>query len=357
MSDPRTECQRLIRRAASLPYGDERLAVVDEAAALADRAGDPELAFGAREAILDAAAYGGHPERTLTTMAWLLAQVDADPVRFPAQRILWKYKWALAVLPGFETISRERIEAAVEDFARRTAIAGAGVGATAKLRTSIALATGRPEEALGSLFAWQAVPRDWLSDCRACDANLAVEVHVGAGDDVAALRAAEPVLAGRLRCAEVPHYTYGEVLMPLVRLGRLDEAAGYQQRGYPLVRSSEEFLEAVALHLEYVAHVGDISRAASLLDRHMAWALRTRSGLRRLRFMLAARSALGLLATHPDHLVRVPAGLIDGIDVRMSVPAADAIAAVDAHLDRLVPAFDTRNGNDWFARRRAAVSG
>src|SRR5205807_2434222 len=52
------------------------------------------------------------------------------------------------------------------------------------------------------------VRRDSLSNCQACVADAAVEYLVLRGEDEAAVKNAEVVFSGRLRCAEVPQRTY-----------------------------------------------------------------------------------------------------------------------------------------------------
>src|SRR5205085_9358405 len=108
-------------------------------------------------------------------------------------------------------------------------------------RCTHARAAGRLDEARKWYGAWSAAERDSMSDCLACDQNVQVEYLVELGEDENALQRAEPILSGRMRCAEIPQVTLGTVLLPLVRLGRIEEAARHHLKGARLVARNPEF--------------------------------------------------------------------------------------------------------------------
>ena len=353
MSSVTAEVQQLIREAGRLPQGTARIAVLDDAVARADLAGDPDLGFAARTALAEAAAFGGAPERLITSFAWLLARMDDRPGHFDERNTLWRYKWAASRLPEFETIPLAQIAAAIDDLEDRARRYGAGPRTAAKLRCMAAAQMGDLDGVARWLPVWRRGERDQLSDCRACDANETVEMLLFLGDADAALAEAQPILAGRLGCREVPHRTYAMLLRPLLTRGEADLAGQYQRRGYDLIRGNRELLTSAGEHVAYLSLVGNLTRAKVLLERHLPWALESRGGLRQLLFLLDARLFLGLSELTSGGELRVPAALV-GADSGPT-PLGDVIRALDLVIDRQAAAFDSRNGNVFYAGRRALV--
>ncbi|MGR6997949.1 hypothetical protein ACU686_07345 [Yinghuangia aomiensis] len=69
-----------------------------------------------------------------------------------------------------------------------------------------------------------AADRDSLTDCDACERREQGRWLAEQGDDEGALEIFEPTLSGMRTCAEEPQITIADSLLPLIRLGRLDEA-------------------------------------------------------------------------------------------------------------------------------------
>ena len=80
------------------------------------------------------------------------------------------------------------------------------------------------------LRQWTEAGISYGNDCVACDRNAQVRYMAFLGKDQKALEAAAPLLQGRMTCSQVPQATYGKVLLPLLRLGRVEVAATYLQR-------------------------------------------------------------------------------------------------------------------------------
>ncbi len=345
----REQVQLLLERAERLEPGEARVMALEEAARLADAHGDVPLAFEVRDSLIDAATFGGFPDKALVAFAWCRAQQQKDPSRFDAESLLWKQKWVVGRLTDFPHVGRAQIERALDDFEQACAKVGAGERAVRKLRYKAARDMGDTSRTEALWTRWVETPRDHLTDCRACDLNDELDHPFDQGNHARVLERARPLLDGRAKCAEVPHLTLGRVLYSLFTLGRLEHARDSHLRGYTLVRHNREFLGTVGEHLEFLALTGNVDRGLKLFERHLAWALEHASHRYRFTFHTAAlalmeralvegreRVALALPRAFPLH---APEGTYETRTLRGWLAAqAEGIAAT----------FDTRNGTDHF---------
>src|SRR4028118_2006681 len=60
-----------------LEDGDSKIMLLEEAVRLADICGDFALQYDARDYLINAATFGGAPEKALVAYSWCLAQYDA----------------------------------------------------------------------------------------------------------------------------------------------------------------------------------------------------------------------------------------------------------------------------------------
>jgi hypothetical protein len=354
-TDYQTQIEELRDQAYVLPEGPSKLAFLEEAVRLADVHQDVALADDVRKELINAATFSGYPEKALVAFSWRLAQCDRDPDKFPEQQILWEYKWIADSLTDFPQISRQQIDDAFDDMARRCERSGAGLRAVHKLRWQSALNRCEPDTAREYYRKWEQTPRDWNTDCAACEQDDFVEYHLFLGEKEKALELAEPILDGTLRCATIPQNTYGRVLLPLVQLGQVDKAAIYHRRGYRLICNNRKFLSAISNHLRFFALTDNFAQALRLLEKHLEWALEAKDLLTQWRFLLAARFCLRRLAENGH----------TSLKLRLSKAAACfreegtyEVAVVASWLDELcrelAARFDARNGNDGFAHLLAA---
>ncbi len=342
----------LLSRASDLPDGNPaRLELLETAVRMADSLGDLEAGWEARDELMEAATMGGHPEKTLVAFSWSLAQFDrvGSDYGWDEDSLLWKYKWVLNSLWNFPAISPAQIEAAFSDFADRLVRGGYSPRTLYYFRAKYEHARGDQAAAEGWRALWTISPEDGLSDCSACEAAFSVEHRIAQGQDELALETAQPILTGRLRCAEVPHTTLADLLIVLLRLERFEEAVSAHRRGYKLIRDNPEFLVSSGQHLAFLAYTRNLPEAVKLLERHLPWALETADPDRRCSFYQNA-----LVLTHrlretgQTHLqLRLPAGF-----ALQPEPDGYSIVALEAYLHdealEIAQAFDARNGNDCF---------
>lgn len=348
-SDVSDRVDTLIDEADRLGYGSARIERVEEAVRLADSAGDERSGYSARMAMVEAAVYGGYPEKGLVAFGWCAAKSVEDPDRFPARRrgtdLLWVFKWITQQVPWYPQLERTQIESALQDMEARYVEHGLSLRPVFMQRTRAALAMGDPPEQASEHYRkWQWASRDSYADCRACELHFQTEFHVARGEHQEALRVAEPILGGDSRCAEVPHETYALVLEPLICLGRAEEAEQFHRAGYSMVRDNRVFTVAVAHHIHYLIDAGRLDEAQATVERHIEWATDNRVLDRQLWFHAAAARLFAKL--DPAHESRVTG----------EAKTADVIAEHYRNAATLVAArFDARNGNAYVSDQLAAT--
>jgi tetratricopeptide (TPR) repeat protein len=349
--DWREQVEELLGRAARLRHGEAKVMALEEAARLADTHGDLDLAFQVRDDLIDAATFGGFPDKALVAFAWCRGQAKKHPERFESELLLWKQKWVVGRLDDFPHISRKQIQEALDDIEQTYARVDAGKRSVLKLRYQTARDMG--DEAAAQQFwdQWISAPRDHLTDCIACDLDDEIDHHIDRGEYKKALEKAQPILEGLSTCAEIPHLTYGSLLYPLLKLERLEEARDYHLRGYPMVSRNRDFLATVGEHLEFLALTDNLSRGLALFEKHLGWALDHASWRDRFSFHMAA-SFLGsrLVAEGRDTVSLKLPKAFPLYQSEGTYSVRELHGWVETQAQEIAARFDTRNGTDRFQK-------
>jgi hypothetical protein len=341
----------LIDRSLDLREGDEKIMLLEEAVRLADTTRDVKLQYQARESFIEAAYFGGVPEKALVAYAWCLAQFDRNPDLFWEWKILWRYKWMINVISDFPQISKEQIHEMLDDMERRFQRAGSGLRAVYKYRYRMEKFFGNREQAIQFYEQAERMHQDDLTDCAACETDERVTYSFYTGKDELALRQAEPLLNGLRRCRSVPHRTYSKVLVPLLRLGRGDEAWQYHRRGYQMIMSDRAMLDYLSEHLIFLTLYGDLRGAGQLLEKHYHWTEENTNVYERFMFYRAAWLFLEVAVEADKKRL--------SLSLPRSFPLYEAEGEYETARLRewfegrareLARRFDERNGTDYFTR-------
>jgi hypothetical protein len=345
----------LINASYELPRGSqEKVALLERAVALADSRNDLQMGRYARDVLLDECTFGGYPEKALVAFAWLIAKFDehGEELHLYEHDILWKYKWILNYLWVFPRMLHGQIDNTFTDFKNRLERGGHGLRSFYYYQLKYATHRGDETDAKNWYDLWQKTKRDGMSDCNACEANFHTEYLTVFGHYERALDVAQPILSGRMSCAEIPHFTYARVLEPLLHVQRYDEAVDYHQRGYKMVKSNQDFLVAVSHHLAFLAYSHNLGGAISLFERHLPWALATADMERRFEFYISSLPLLERLKERRDTLVkvRVPKDFtVQGSEEGLELSLLETF--VKNELAELAKQFDSRNKTDTFKWR------
>lgn len=347
-ADPST--QALIDEAYRLPECAARDALLERAASCAEALDDLETAWRARCDILNSSSAHEAPrfETLFLCLAWCLAVSDRDPERFSPGHILWQYKWVATEAPAYAQVPRTVLERIVSDMDERFVKAGWGRRAGVHKRLELMMLLGEHDEARALVEQWRRTPRDRGSDCNACETDCMAELLALLGEDEQAVRAARPIVQGRLRCATVPHSTFGKLLLPMTRLKKHDTARELYDRGRRLLASTEEGgCKLASPYLTYAAFINDVQQATGILRNRLAQAVSLRADLARMRWFGHAAAAAGFLQQHglaAVELPRVP-GLTEEGENALSTLHERLLGLARHH----AAALDRRNANSYYS--------
>uniref|UniRef100_A0AAU2JTM4 Tetratricopeptide repeat protein n=1 Tax=Streptomyces sp. NBC_00049 TaxID=2903617 RepID=A0AAU2JTM4_9ACTN len=269
----REEIVRGLAENRESPNGSARNAHAEALAAAAEAGGERDLFREALDNLINAYLFSSESPKILVPFARLLQEYDKDPSAFSewdAHSLFWQFKWVASAISDSPGIPLESATGWLEEMERRYRIAGYSERPVREAELWLAHATGDDERAERAFRGWLAADRDDMSDCLACELNSQGQYAVLRGDDAEALELWKSVLAGERTCAEEPHRVLATSLLPLLRLGRTDEARTHHLRGYRLARGSESLLPSVGRHIEFCALTGNESRGLEILAEHAA---------------------------------------------------------------------------------------
>lgn len=333
------------------PEGPVRNARAEQLVEEAGHTGDAALLLDTLFNLLSAYNFSSESEKMFVPFARVLRMWDERPDDFDAyaaHRLHWMFKWVSSGMldqPGIPLASVEKWQTEME---HRYRLAGYSERAVRQGEFRIARDTGDLPRAERAFAAWLAADRDEMSDCHACELNTQGAWLDRLGRPAEALETWGPVLAGEFTCAHEPHVVLAASLLPLVRLGRVDEARTHHLRGYRMIRGMESMRSTVADHVEFCALTGNEARALELLAEHPGHFALSGDPDTLLDFL----AAVALLARRLGELglggqeIPGPAGHAWTADALHAHARAEALA--------LAGRFDARNGSTVTSARIGA---
>ncbi|MGW0820885.1 tetratricopeptide repeat protein [Streptomyces sp. NPDC002845] len=218
--------------------------------------------------------YSSEKDKMFVPFARLLRMWDEHPEDFDEYEIHslhWVFKWMSAGMLNQPHIPLASIEKWLGEMERRYRLAGHSERAVRSAEFSVAAHVGDLERAERAYGAWLAADRDSMADCHACELHGQGWWQSRLREDAEALELWGPVLEGEYTCAHEPHTVLASSLLPLLRLGRPDEARAHHLRGFRLVRAMESMRGAYADHVEFCALTGNEARGLELLAERPAY--------------------------------------------------------------------------------------
>ncbi|MEV4230633.1 tetratricopeptide repeat protein, partial [Streptomyces bobili] len=295
--------------------------------------------------------YSSEKDRMFVPFARLLRMWDERPEDFDAHEthsLHWVFKWMSAGMLDQPHVPLASVEKWLGEMEHRYRLAGHSERAVRGAEFSVAAHVGDEERAERAFAAWLAADRDSMADCHACELQGQGWWHAEQGRDAEALELWAPVLEGAYTCAHEPHAALASSLVPLLRLGRLEEARAHHLRGFRLVRAMESMRGAYADHVEFCALTGNEARGLELLAERPAYFTDEGQPRSRLDFLsvvvllMERLSALGL----GGQQVPGPAGR-EWTAAELAVHARGEALALAAR-------FDERNGTSHISERARA---
>ncbi|MFE0348183.1 tetratricopeptide repeat protein [Streptomyces griseoluteus] len=259
---------------AERPEGPARNARAEELLTEAEKLDIPLAVIEALGHQVKVYNYSSEKDRVFVPFARLLRMWDERPEDFDAYEahaLHWTFKWMTASMLGQPHIPLASVENWLAEMERRYRVAGYSERAVRAAEFGIASHIGDRARAERAYRAWLAADRDDMADCHACELGGQGGWQARSGREAEALELWAPVLEGEFACAHEPHGVLARSLVPLLRLGRVEEARAHHLRGIRLVRPMESMRDAYAAHVEFCALSGNEERALELLAERPAY--------------------------------------------------------------------------------------
>ncbi|MFJ9076710.1 tetratricopeptide repeat protein [Streptomyces sp. NPDC102278] len=348
------EIRQALHENHRLPHGAARNAQAEALAAAAEVCGDRALFRNALVTQIDAYEYSSERTRMMVPFARLLQEYDRDPGAFDrgeTHSLFWRFKWVSGQIINSPEIPLASAAGYLADMERRYRLAGYSERAVRQSEYYLADAIGDDERAERAVAAWQAMERDEMSDCHACETNSQGTFWATKGDDAKAIEIWEPVLSGRQTCQEEPHRVLARSLLPLLRQGRADEARAHHLRGYRLARGNESLLRSIGQHIEFCALTGNEARGLEILFDH-------ETHLKPLTDVKAQLDFHGGVLVLLERLMTLGHGAGTSVRYEGAAHSVDELYAVlRAGCLDIARRFDARNGNSRVSGRFLARLG
>ncbi len=344
--------EELLEEAEAMPDSVAKIALLEQVIVMADQLDDIELGFNSRNELIEAIILFGYPEKELNAFAWTLAKLDQHPELIDPWIVLWNYKGILTSVLSFPTIPLGKIHELYNDFERRYREAGQCLRTYHFYAMFFAQHRGLKEDGLKHLELARKLKRDDKSNCETCELSYEISHEIYSGQYESALKTAAPILEGKMRCHSQPRRTYSDIIIPLLHLGKLKEAARYHKKALRLYRDSQEDIARLANHLIYLSLTKQLDEAIAFFEKHIPWGLKTASLNEQFSILLASHLMFRQLSKegHIQISVRLP----DSLPIFQDSHHYD-ISTLDTYivgiLEKLATQFDQRNETDAFKYR------
>ncbi|WP_238431905.1 tetratricopeptide repeat protein [Streptomyces cavernae] len=330
------------------PEGPARNARAEQLLVEAEKLNIPLAVIEALGHQLKVYNYSSEKDKMFVPFARLLRMWDERPEDFDEYEIHslhWVFKWMSAGMLSQPHIPLASIEKWLGEMEHRYRLAGHTERAVRSAEFSVANHIGDRARAERAYAAWLAADRDSMADCHACELHDQGWWKALLRQDAEALELWRPVLEGEYSCAHEPHAVLASSLLPLLRLGRLDEARAHHLRGFRLVRAMESMRGAYADHVEFCALTGNEARGLELLAERPAYFTDTGEPRSHMDF-------LAVVALLTDRLVSLGLGeqTVPGPAGR-TWTAAELAAHARVEALALAARFDERNGTSYISSR------
>jgi hypothetical protein len=330
------------------PEGPARNARAEVLLAEAEKLNIPLAVIEALGHQLKVYNYSSEKDRMFVPFARLLRMWDERPEDFDeyeTHSLHWVFKWVSSGMVGQPHVPLASIEKWLGEMEHRYRLAGHSERAVRSTEFTVARSIGDLGRAERAYTAWLAADRDSMADCHACELHDQGWWRAEQGAEAEALELWRPVLEGEYTCAHEPHAVLASSLLPLLRLGRLDEARAHHLRGFRLVRPMESMRGAYADHVEFCALTGNEARALELLAERPAYFTDAGEPRSRMDF-------LAVVALLTDRLTSLGLGAqtVPGPAGR-TWTAAELAAHARVEALSLAGRFDERNGTAYVSGR------
>jgi hypothetical protein len=149
---------------------------------------------------------------------------------------------------------------------------------------------------------------------------------------------------------------FDNLLIPLTRAGRVEEARKWQKHTTKLINARPEHLGGASDHIEFLAVVGDLPAAVRVFAHHFAAGIGDPGVLGRFYMVRATQFLMERLTKAGEGWItfRPPDGLFPVTDGRCRV--TDVLDWATREARSIAERLDARNGNTFYAEELAYLA-
>jgi len=241
------QIDELVEQADALPHGSAKIELLQQAVRIADLNEDLTKGFECRLELIGAAIFGEQDDVAIVAFAWCRDRIREDPDRFRhfGYSYLWRYKWIINRADDDTRLTRAQLEGLLDDMEDGCRQFGYSLRPVVRLRIQIADSLGDFEQAQRHYEEWKALPSSSLDDCDACECNWRAEQAIAHNEYEKAIEIAQPIIDGELRCENIPIYTFGALMAPLIMLERFELADQLATRAYRRAKGKPQYTMTV----------------------------------------------------------------------------------------------------------------
>jgi tetratricopeptide (TPR) repeat protein len=359
--DLQAELTELIEKAEwAEKYSVEQSDILLRALRLAESLNDTKNTHNIREQYIDCLNTQGRIEDAYPHFSLLLSHLD-DPAEnvglFDRISILWKYKWFLGSLPNFPHIPKAQIFDIMADMERRYLAFQPITQATVHYYKYVVYRELGEQETANAYYEkfeeCKTSDVNWLtlSDCDACIQDTEVGNALSSGQWEQVIQIAQPILSGEKKCESVPQRTYFKVALALAKMGQMDEAAHYFEKGIQSLKEDRVNLDRNRRSICYLVYTGQWEQALAVFEQNFHQTLNLLEKSEIFHFYAAGLLLFRYLArTQSEVKMNLPDNPVlyqpDGV---YQVP--ETVQILDRAVRELAAQFDQRNENDYYSRK------
>jgi len=347
--------QKLRNQVARVDNTLEKVNLLTQAIRIADENQDIEWGYELRLDLISEEIDLAFSTESLPAFAWILQAYDENPERFNEEDFLWQYKWMMAELYDNPAVSREQIEAALGDFEQRLIRNGYGKRAIYNEELSDALAQKDLAAVEVALTNVNALQRDDMSDCEACEMDAEVSATLLQYGYAPAVEKALPLIEGQFTCSHVPLRTAVNLAYEGYKHGDAEQADRMaklaEKEVFKKEKDSAILISAIKL-ATYFSYT-DLGKSKEWIERFLPWADGPEN---RSMFQLACYVCEAMKNFRADEHFMLELGqqhnLFQG---KTSYTASELAGHYRKLAHQLADRFDQRNGNNNFRNQLAAL--
>ena len=338
----------LLGAAMQMPLGPVRLETIEQAVRLADSLRDTDAGFACRQMLIDEAGVCNRYELLGAAFSWCLATARREPERYAVFDVLERYQNTIGIMVNFAQVSREQYAALLEDVIREFRAYGLSLRMVYLRRRCVGIDFGDPAMAAEADREWRKHPRDLVSASVEFEQHLQLDYECFLGDSPAAVRVVDAYFARAKRDQHADLGFNRSALLPLLRVGRGEEAA---VRYKTVARNTRTlgYSWDWGYCMEYLAHINDFPQGLKEFENQLPAAMAQTDGLSRYYFLRPAAFLFQRLAASGMKTAMLKAQpLAPWGEKRGAKDVAVVGVWLRTEAASIAAQFDRRNGNDFY---------